>query len=356
MHILQTLGGAEKGGAETFFVRLVLALHRAGQRQTVAIRGWPGRMAELRAGGVEPVALRFGGALDLATPRTLRRLIRSSGADVALSWMNRATTKTPSDAIVHVGRVGHYYDPKYYRRCDALITITRDLRRHMIDGGFPAERVHYVPNFYTPTTTPALARADRDTPDDAPLLVAVGRLHVNKAFDVLLDAVADMPGVWLWIAGEGPARAALEAQIARLGLGARVRLLGWQSDPGAVIRAGDLMVVPSRSEGFGTVLLEAWGNRRPLVAADSEGPRETVEDGRTGLMVPMNDADALRRAMQRVLDSPELAHDLVERGWEAFQAGFTESVVVAQYRAVLGEALRQGKRQGRRQGRPQGKR
>jgi glycosyltransferase involved in cell wall biosynthesis len=344
MHLLQTLGGARHGGAETFFVRMVLAMQRAGLTQTVAIRGWPERTADLRAGGVEPVALPFGGALDLVTPWKLRRLIRDRGCDLALSWMNRATARTPSDALVHVARVGHYYHPKYYRRCDGIVAITRDLRRHMIEGGFPAERVHHVPNFYTPTDAPALERADWATPEDAPLVVAVGRLHVNKAFDVLLAALAEMPGVYCWIAGEGPARAELEAQAARLGVAERLRLLGWQPDPGAVIRAGDVMAMPSRSEGFGTVILEGWANRVPLVAAASEGPRETIADGRTGLVVPVDDVDALRLALQRALREPALRDDLVAQAWEAYQAGFTEAAVVAHYREVLGGLLAMGKR------------
>lgn len=343
MHLLQTLGGARQGGAETFFVRLVLALRRAGQTQTVAIRGWPERMAALRAGGIEPVALPFGGALDLVTPWRLRRLIRARGCDLALSWMNRATARTPSDALVHVARIGHYYDPKYYRRCDGIVAITRDLRRHMVEAGFPAERVHYVPNFYTPSEAPPLARADWSTPEDAPLVVAVGRLHVNKAFDVLIGALAEMPGVYGWIAGEGPARAELEAQAARLGVADRLRLLGWQPDPGAVIRAGDVMAMPSRSEGFGTVILEAWANRVPLVAAASEGPRETVAEGRTGLLVPVDDVDALRLALQRVLVERGLREDLIAQAWDAYRADFTEEAVVARYRAVLMRFLALGK-------------
>src|SRR3546814_11074829 len=98
--------------------------------------------------------------------------------------------------------------------------------------------------------------------------------------------------VWLWLAGEGPRRRALMQQAARLGLGDRVRFLGWRDDVAALLRAADVFLCPSRHEPPGNVVIEAWAHGTPVVAAASQGPRPLIEDGTTGLLVALDDADA----------------------------------------------------------------
>jgi len=110
MRVLQVMAGAEFGGAEAFFTRLILALDRAGLDQRVVIRGIWARAQDLRNGGIEPVELPFGGLLDWRTPRVLKRQIKVYRPDVVLTWMNRATRMCPKGDFVHVGRRGGYYD------------------------------------------------------------------------------------------------------------------------------------------------------------------------------------------------------------------------------------------------------
>ncbi|MQX38050.1 glycosyltransferase [Roseospira navarrensis] len=336
MHLTQVMAGAPHGGAETFFTTLASALQAEGVPQSLVIRGHADRVAALRAAGCRVETAPFGGALDLRTPRRLARLMRADGTTVALSWMNRAAAKLPPGPWVRAARLGGYYDLKYYRGFDHLIAIIPGIRRHMIAGGWPAERTHYIPNFceVDPEAAP-VSRADHATPDGVPLLLALGRLHPAKGLDVLLTALADIPGAWLWIAGEGPDRAALEALAASLGVAERVRFLGWRTDRTALMRAADLVVFPSRYEPNGTVTVEAWAHEKPLVVADSDGPAETVTDGEDALLVPKDDADALARAVRRVLDSPDLAAQLVGRGAERVAETFSRAAVIARYRAFL---------------------
>ncbi|MBM3566683.1 MAG: glycosyltransferase, partial [Alphaproteobacteria bacterium] len=208
MRVLQVMAGAEHGGAEVFFVRLLLALARAGLDQKAVIRANDSRAAQLAAGGVATVQVPFGGRLDFLTPWKLKGVIRDYRPTVALSWMNRATRmlpeKTAAHPFVHVGRLGGYYDLKYYRRCDHLIGNTEDIVAHMVREGFPPERAHYLPNFVSEVKAKPVRRAELFTPPDAPLILAMGRLHENKGFDVLLEALTRLPDVYLWIAGEGP--------------------------------------------------------------------------------------------------------------------------------------------------------
>lgn len=335
MRVLQVLAGAEHGGAETFFVSLALALARAGLEQKLAIRRNAGRAASLRAGGLEPLELRFGGPLDLATRWRLRRLAADWRPDVVLCWMSRAAAAMPPGPYAKLARIGGYYDLKYFRTCDDLLCITPQLVERYAGLGWPRERLHYMPNFSTVEDTPAVSRSAFDTPADAPLLLSLGRLHAAKGLDTLLHALARLPHAHLWLAGEGPDRAALEALASELGVAGRVRFLGWRSDRSALLRACDLCVFPSRSEAFGTVIVEAWAHRRPLVAAAADGPRAFVDDGRTGLLVPIDEAPALAEAIARVLDRPALAESLVEAGHRRYLEDFTEAACVARYSALF---------------------
>ncbi len=329
--VLQAIAGAVHGGAEAFFVRLVPALARAGLEQRVVIRRDDARSAALQRAGIEPVELAFGGSFDFTTRRGLRGELDSFKPDIALTWMSRATAYCPSGPFVHAARLGGYYDLKYYRACDHLIGNTPDIVAHLVKSGWPAERTHYLPNFVDAAPARAMPRARLDTPEDAPLLLALGRLHRNKGFDVLLEALALLPEVHCWLAGEGPERASLETMAARLELGSRLHFLGWREDVAALCAAADLLVVPSRHEPLGNVVIEAWAQGLPVVAAASLGPAALIESEENGLLVPLEDAAALAEAVGRVMADNGLAARLSAGGREAFANGYTENAVVARY-------------------------
>ena len=228
--LLQVMAGAKHGGAEAFFTRLAPALSQAGVEQEVIIRRNPERAAQLRAAGVAPIELGLGGFLDCTSARGVSRAVKQFDPDIVLAWMNRATSFCPSGRHILAARLGGYYKVGNYRRCDHLIGNTRDIRDYLIREGWPAARAHYIPNFIDAAPQPAIDRATFNTPEEAPLLLAMGRLHTNKAYDVLLDALPGVPGAYLWIAGEGPLRERLERQAAKLGVADRVRFLGWRED------------------------------------------------------------------------------------------------------------------------------
>ena len=338
MRLLQVMAGGAHGGAEAFFERLAVAFARTELEQKALIRRDAVRRAKLVAGGVDVVELGFGGRLDLATGRAFAREIEAFDPHVVLTWMNRATRFCPHPRgrrFVHVARLGGYYNLKYYRGCDHVVGNTKDIVRYLIDHGWPESRAHYLPNFVDARPMPPEQRSRHETPDDATLLLALGRLHENKAFDMLLDAVADLPGAWLWIAGEGPLGSELTAQAARLGIAERVRFLGWRDDTAALMAAADILVCPSRHEPLGNVVIEGWAHGVPVVAARSDGPAALIRDGETGLLTPIDDAAALAGALARVRGDAALRGALAAAGRSAFDRDFTEQAVVAAYRAFF---------------------
>ena len=343
MRLMQTIAGAEVGGAEAFFVRLAVALQSFDISQQIVIRRDPARARALRAGGIAPIELPFGGRMDFRTRPALKREIARFRPDVILSWMSRATWATPAapGKYALVGRLGGYYNLKYYRHCDYLVGNTGDIVDYVISEGFNPDRVVRLPNFVHPPTNPPLSRVGLDTPLDAPLLLAMGRLHENKAFDVLLRALADVPDAWLWIAGEGPQGAALKGLARDLGVAERTRFLGWRDDADALMHAADIFICPSRHEPLGNVVLEAWAAEKPVVAAAATGPMELIGNDERGVLVPLNEPDQLTRAIVDLLADRDKAARLAAAGRAAYEREFTEDAVTAQYLAFFEKARKE---------------
>lgn len=329
--LLQAMAGADRGGAEAFFERLAPALHRAGLEQHVLIRDNPRRAQLLRDAGVTVTELPFGGLLDIQTHLGFRKAVRTFQPNVVLTWMNRASRFCPSGPFVRVGRLGGYYDLKYYRGADHLIGNTQDIVDWIVNQGWPEERVHYVPNFVAEKKAPPVSRKTFSTPETAPLILALGRLHTNKGFDVLIEALANVPEAYVWLAGEGPLRAELETQAARRGVISRMRFLGWREDVASLFAAADLFVCPSRHEPLGNVVIEAWAQGVPVVAAASEGPSQLIEDGIDGMLVPLENAAAMAAAINRLIEDRLLAAHVGAAGRQAYEEQFTEAAVVARY-------------------------
>ena len=334
MRLLQAMAGAPVGGAENFFTRLAVAFARRDIDQRVLMRPDAAREAVLGSAGVAVAKARFGGWLDVQTRARFRAEIGLFHPDIVLSWMNRATEFTPrprAHRFVHVGTPRGYYNAKYYRRCDHLVCTTADLVDHFTAAGWPPGRITAIPNFAPDMRGEAVPRASLDTPEDAPVLLALGRLHPNKGFDTLITALAALPDHYLWIGGSGPLEAALAGEAAARGVASRVRFLGWREDTPALFAAADVFVCSSRHEPFGNIIIEAWAAKVPVVAAASTGPAALIADGESGIVVPVDDAAALAAAVRSLNGDAGLGARLAAGGAAAYQAGYTEDVVVGQY-------------------------
>jgi len=344
LKVLTVLAGASVGGAETFFVSLTTALARAGLDMRSVLKPNPGREAALSAARVPYRTAPFRSVLDFATGPALRQVAGEFHPDVVLAFAGRAASFLPDGPHVRIGRLGGYYNLKNFRRCDHLVCNAPDLVRYVTDGGWPKERVSLIPNFPALSDGPKLDRADFDTPDDAPLALALGRLHPVKGFDTLIRAAAIVPGLFVWIAGEGSERDALRGLTKQLGLEQRVRFLGWRGDRASLFKTADLCVYPSREEPFGNVVVEAWACGTPLVATASTGPRWLVRDGEDALMTPVDDVSALAAAIGRLIASPDLRASLAAAGRFRVAKDFSEPAIIARYIDLFGRLTRKDAR------------
>jgi glycosyltransferase involved in cell wall biosynthesis len=178
----------------------------------------------------------------------------------------------------------------------------------------------------------ASVRAELGLQSDATMLLSVGRLDQQKGQADLLCAVAgvhsERPDVRLVVAGDGPERERLEELISALGLQQTVRLLGHRRDVEHLMDAADLFVFPSHFEGTPFAMLEAMAHGLPVVATAFGGAEEILDDGRTGILVPVGRPDALRAAIIAALAGPQRLARLAAAGRER-AAGFSEEAMIA---------------------------
>jgi glycosyltransferase involved in cell wall biosynthesis len=239
------------------------------------------------------------------------------------------------------------------RLADRVVTVSRDQGRMLARRGVEPRRLVLVPNvidaarFAARAGDSARTRAALDLPVASPVIGAVGRLAYQKGFDLLLEAMAAVrigrPDCQLLIAGDGPARPALELQAGAMGLGASVRFLGYVSDVAPLMSACDAIALPSRSEGMPLVLLEALALARPVVAARVGGVSEVVHHEETGLLVAPGSVPELAAAVLRLVSEPDLAARLGAAGAArvrlAYQPPRAARKLALAYEEVLAERV-----------------
>jgi glycosyltransferase involved in cell wall biosynthesis len=196
-----------------------------------------------------------------------------------------------------------------YRRADCFLANSHEMAsalEHRL--GLDHRRVRVIHNPIDAEALRIRAAEPLASRPERPFILSVGRLEHQKGHDLLLRAYADS-GLGathdLVIVGRGTREAELRRHIGTLGLGPRVRLIGFETNPWAWMAAADLFVLPSRWEGFPNALLEAMACGAPVLATACEfGPAEAIEDGENGRIVPPGDATALATAMGAMLAEP----------------------------------------------------
>ena len=238
-----------------------------------------------------------------------------------------------------------------YARAAAIVAISNAVADVLRRGGIAPHRITVVPDGtdlnrrIVPLSSSELAALG--APRGAPLAVQVSQLvgHKDPVNFVRAIAVArrHAPTLVGLLAGGGPLRGEVEAEVRALGLSDAVRVLGYRTDADSLLASATVCVLSSREEGMGSVLLDALMLGKPIAATRCGGIPEVVEDEVSGLLAPIRDPEALGRAIARVITEPALASRLAAAA-RARAAGFsvermTESTL-AVYERVRGGARR----------------
>lgn len=264
-----------------------------------------------------------------AVANNLRRVLYLRGAlltrrpDLVVSFLGDTNVKTllacwrtglrvviserNNPARYAMGRAWRFLRRQTYPQAAALVVQTREIQDY-----FPKSLQHKIARIPNPLAPPPeLPPPGADAP---PVIMGMGRLHRQKGFDVLLRAFAllveEFPAWRLRIHGQGGELLSLQALAGELGIAGRVGFPGVAPDSYAALGACPIFALPSRYEGFPNALMEAMASGRGVVAADcATGPSELIRHGENGLLVPVDDHQALAMELKRLMaDVPLRLH------------------------------------------------
>lgn len=235
-------------------------------------------------------------------------------------------------------------------KADRVVTVCKPFADQLVKRGVRLDSVSVIPNAIDPAVLQAepglrtLTRAKFSIRDDEMLALAIGRLSPEKGHSYLIKAVAQARsvgaerGLKLLIAGDGPLKAELSAEIERLGLRDVVRLIG-HSEVQPLLCAADLLVLPSLSEGSPLVLLEAMAARVPIVATRVGGVPETIVHGESGVLVPSADPTALSQAILDISADPDRATRFAANAYDRATTVFTPEIYNQRILQICSEVL-----------------
>ena len=250
---------------------------------------------------------------------------------------------------LHLGRV---LDPSFQRKeiwdtrravelCEAVVVISGFQKRFLVEAGIRADRIHVIPGGVAiPRVPPQQADARRRLrlPLDSFIVATAARLVASKGVSDVIQGMACIPDperrLKLLVAGEGPERKALEI-LSQTCLGERVRFFGHLDDMTDFYAAADIFALASHGESFGLVYAEAAGYGRPSIGTDVGGIPETIQHGRTGLLVPTREPARLTAAIQ-FLWRDDLARQMMgQAARDRALAEFGERQMADRYLSIL---------------------
>lgn len=336
MLFTSTLGG---GGAERVVADLALNWHKAGHQVTVVTQSTPESDAYELGEGVERIALDTVGLTGfmghLKRVRRLRKVLRQRRPDILIGFMTSASIfcllASRGMSSVKVIATEHAYPPsqqlsktwawlrrKTYPNAAAVVTLAQGSADWLRDSGIKADYA-VIPNAVNWPIRVNKPELKLPKKDGEKWLLAVGRLHVEKGFDRLIEAfslIARAQPAWkLIILGAGAEEKSLHELIESKGLASRVVLAGRAGNMPWWYEKADMYVLSSRAEGLSNSLQEAMSSGLPAVAVNCPvGPREIIRDGIDGVLVdPPDSPEALAKALIDLMNDPARRRALATR-------------------------------------------
>lgn len=330
------------GGAEKKLLDLVTGMKERHDVRVACLHG-AGQIAEdLLALGVNVTCIGFNSLFRFYRLKDLFSLIRAFQPDVVHTILFHANIAgrlmaraagipviISSIEVTEREKTSHlFFDRRTNFLVDKEICVAEAVKRFTVEkAGIPEHKLVVIPN--------CVEAADYEVepfPDGPPQVTFVGRLHWQKGLDILLRAaryvLEQEPDTIFNIAGKGPEKAQLQELAVKEGVGEHIRFPGFVEDVGRLLGDSRMLVLSSRWEGLPIVILEAMACGRPIVAPDVSGCAEAVEDGKTGILVPAEDPEALSHAILELLRDPQRAAAMGKEGRASVERNFSVSKMV----------------------------
>lgn len=341
VHVIASMGS---GGAENFYLRLVLGLNLSGNTAVAIVPKDSFLSQQLKSRNLPIVEIKMRNNWDLIAKWQIRRAIHKIAPQVVQTYMSRATILTSNIEIPLIARLGGYYKLKYFQHCNYWVGNTSGIVNFLIQSGLPKTRVHFIGNFVEPIfsndESKSIAfnkvRATIGWSNQSFVIIGMGRFIHKKGFDILIQAFhllsQEIPQARLLLLGDGDQRGELESLVAKLGLEDKVKFTGWVSSANEFLNASDLLVCPSREEPLGNVILEGWASRIPVVSTRTDGGIELIEENKTGLLVDVGNDRKLAYAILQIFKMDLLDRQkIAQSGFEKVVNQFSQEKIVKDY-------------------------
>lgn len=347
MKIINAVLSKQNGGLEQAGLAYANAMRMHGHDVTLLLADRCPFVPEAEATGcaIRFVHNRFG-RVDYPAVRKLRRWLKQERPDIIIAHGSRAMEllRRAAGGLAPVVAVNHTTSVKRSVGADAVIVVNAQLKQDVLARGHKdAGTVHVLPNMVTVTPEQKALRVSY-APQTPPVIGVLARFSPEKGLHVLLDALAELRArgidFRLRLGGDGPQRAELVEYIAGKGLAKQVELCGWVSDRDAFYASLDVYCLPSRTETFGIVVLEAMQRKLPVVATACVGVTELVDGrGDAALLVPPGEAAPLADALERVLADHELAMRLATQGYALVTEKYDIQIVAGQLQKIIAQTV-----------------
>jgi glycosyltransferase involved in cell wall biosynthesis len=351
----------ERGGLPLRVVRLALRLRDADVLPIVGCLTPPGPLtSELESAGIETFSCegrgRFDGACLLALARHLRRLdpdlIHSSlfHANLAARLVGRLDRARPivtGTVTIEVARRWHrWLESLTFDRSDLHVANSQAVAAHLCEElGFSPERVAVVPNgvaLEEIDLQPAIRREALGLPDGIPLVVWAGRMDPVKDLQTFVGVISALRSggeVRAVILGDGAERPRIERLVGERELDDVIRMARWSTNVIGWLKAADLLLFPSLTEGSPNVVIEAMACRCPVVASDIPSCRELIEDGVHGWLRPAGDVRRFAVLMTSLLSNAALRQSTVAAARQRVVERHDMRRVVERWRSIYGQVM-----------------
>lgn len=344
MKILNGMLASGMGGMEQMSVTYIKAMVADGNEVHALYMADSPYLPELKALGVHLHLMTGRSLYNPLNALKIAKIINQVNPDVILLHGNRVMRLARYPIVSHmikckaplIGKA-HNFDCKYLPIMDFAIATTRYWQKGL------SELTH-KPVFYLPNTV-SLIPERSPVFHQPPVIGTVGRLHINKGYDILLKAISLLiqSGIQakLVIGGDGPERENLKKLCHQLKLDDVVTFAGWIKDKEAFYETFDVFCLSSRTEPFGTVVLEAMVRNAPVVTTDCAGPLEMIEDGVSGLVVPINQAQKLAEALKKMISDEKTARKMAQKARQTVEEHYAFDIFVKELHHLMAEAISQ---------------
>jgi glycosyltransferase involved in cell wall biosynthesis len=219
--------------------------------------------------------------------------------------------------------VTHNYSTRHLLGLDAVLATTNDLKEKIIAAGQPGHKVFKLPNMVRIGEIPSEYDQNQHTPPNRNagkvIIGTMGRFVKKKGFDVFIRAMADLKSYSIdfqaLIGGGGEEEQPLKDLATKLGLEEHIKFIGWVNNKPQFFDNIDIFCLPSLHEPFGIILLEAFASKKPVVAANSEGPSEIICNNEDALLVQKGNSKAMAEAILRIYNDAKLAQEISQNAF-----------------------------------------